>query len=96
MFLSYEQLELPPGEVKTASDISIPAGATLVMLQASGNNVRYIMDNVENPNSDYGMLLLTTNQPEQFGIEDLLRGKFTSDAATNAYLNLHFYAGRAI
>lgn len=95
MFLSYQQVEATD-VVKTATSLTVPAGATHVQLQADTQNVRYTMDDATNPTPFKGMSLVVGNSPETFLVEDLLRIKFCRGAAATGYLNIHYFGGRNI
>jgi hypothetical protein len=95
MFLSYEQV-IADATVKTVVDLTVPANATMAELQADTQNIRYTMDNINDPTQAVGMVLLTTEPPRMFLIEDLLRIRFTRGANANANLNIHYAAGRDV
>lgn len=96
MFLLYEQV-VADANIKTVDDLNIPAKATHAMLQADTQPVRYTMDNATAPTSGVGMVLLITEPPALFLVEDLKRVKFTrGNAATDGKLNIHYFAGRNI
>lgn len=95
MYLRYEQVAAD-NTVKTVAALNVHANATLVELQACTNDVRYTMDNATNPTQTSGMVLLTTQPPKTFLIEDLNRIRFTRGAAVDGNLNLHYAAGRNI
>lgn len=93
-FLSYERVEADDS-VKDVDDLSPPAKATQVQLQSDTNNVRYTMDGTD-PTTSSGMLLLTTELPQTFLIEDLKTIKFIRDGGSSGYLNAHYFAGRDV
>jgi hypothetical protein len=95
MFISFEQVSAT-ATVKTAADLTIPANATSVELQASSQNVSYTMDNTTTPTQTAGMMLLTTAEPKMFGIDDLRRIKFVRGAGSDGNLNIHYAAGRDV
>lgn len=81
--------------MKRGTDVTIPAKATGVNIQADTQSVRYTMDGTD-PTSSSGMLFLTTTAPESFLIEDLKRLRFIAGAGGAGNLNFHFWAGRDI
>jgi len=95
-FLSYEVI--PSGAVvDTVASLVVPANATHVMLQATGNDIRYTMDGVlAYPTTTSGMVLIDGQPPEQFLIEDLLNIRFIQDIAGVGSLHQHYFAGRNI
>lgn len=97
MFLSYQRVDAT-ATVKTAADLTIPAKATHVELQADGGDVLYTMDDTTSPSTaaPAGMRLQNGLRPETFLIEDLKRIKFVGEAATGSALSLHYFAGRDI
>lgn len=95
MFIGFEQVSATDA-VKTADSLTIPANATAVEIQSDTQNVRYTMDNETDPTQSAGMLFLTTDCPKVFGIDDLLRIKFTRGAGSDGNLNFHYSAGRDI
>ena len=102
MILKYEQVSVS-NAVKTLADLSPPkngAGgilATHVMLQAdSAGHVRFTMDNATDPTTGSGMLLLTTEPPCTYLIEDLIRIRFIRNGGTDTKLNLQYFAGRNV
>lgn len=84
------------GAVKTIADITVPAKATHVEIQAVTQSVSYTMDNVTTPTTTVGMQFLTTQEPKLFLVEDLNRIKFTQGAGGAGVLNFHFIAGRDV
>lgn len=94
MILGYDQVAVT-SVVKTASDLSVPSGATHALLQAETASVRYTMDE-STPSSTRGMLLIHNQPPEQFLIEDLLRIKFTRSGESDCVLNVHYSGGRSL
>ena len=94
MYLSYEQITVDATN-QQAGSLHIPAKATHAELQADTGSIRYTMDNVTNPSSTFGMLLLTTEPPKQFLIDDIRRIRFTQGSGA-AKLNIHYFAGRNI
>lgn len=94
MYLSYQQVVVDTFH-KTVDDLTVPAKATHAELQADTQHVRYTMDGTA-PASDSGMLLLTTEGPKLFLIEDVRRIKFISAAVANGKLNIHYLGGRDI
>jgi hypothetical protein len=95
MYLLYEQVVVDTF-VKDIAALSPPGGATHVELQANTQAVRYTMDDTTDPTASVGMLLLVTEPPKLFLIEDLVRIKFISAVGTNGVLNLHYSGGRDI
>jgi hypothetical protein len=97
MYISYENLEATT-IVQDVTALDVPVDATHAEIQAEVQNVRYTMDNLTNPSNHSGMILLTTEPPRLFDIEDVKRIKFISDdVATSGRLNIHYYqAGRDI
>jgi len=95
MFLLFESVAatLDP---KTILDLSPPAKATGVVLQADVGDIRYTMDNSTAPTFESGMILRTTDAPQSFLIEDLKRIKFCRGTTPGALLNVHYFAGRDI
>lgn len=81
--------------VKTVADLTIPAKATSVELQAVTNHISITMDNATDPTATAGMLLLTTSPPKEFSIEDLKRIRFIQVTGAGV-LNCHFIAGRDV
>lgn len=95
MYLSYEQ-EPATAAVKTVANLTVPARATHVEIQADTQAIRYTMDNATNPAAAVGMLFLVTDCPKLFLIEDLRRIRFIQVAAGAGNLNLHYLAGRDV
>jgi len=96
MFLSYEQVEAD-ATVKTIADLTIPTGANGAMLQADSSNIRYTMDDSNDPSQTEGMILLTNLlPPETFLIQDMNRIRFTRGSGSNGQLNIHWWGGRVI
>jgi len=94
VYIGFESI-VSSGTIKSANDLTIPANATAVEIQADTQSVRYTMDTT-NPTSSSGMLFLTTSEPKYFLIEDLKRIKFVSGSGGDGVLNLHYVAGRDI
>jgi hypothetical protein len=94
-YLQYRQVNAD-ATVRTAAHVpsGFPSNATHVELQADGQNIRYTMDDKTDPNQTRGMLLLTTEPPKMFLIQDFRNIRFVRGAASNGRLNMHFYAGR--
>ena len=86
----YEQ-EAISNTAKDISDLSPVATATHVELQAETNHIRYTMDGSTTPTTTSGMLLLTTDPPKVFLMEDFRNIKFIRDAASDAVLNVHYF-----
>jgi len=95
MYIGFERI-VATAAVKTVAALTIPAGAHGAELQSDTNHVRYTMTNGNpNPTAIDGMLLLTTDGPKQFLIEDIRRIAFTRDGVVNnGSLNIHYFAGR--
>ncbi len=95
MYLSYEQVVVS-NVVLTAAALTIPNNVTGVQLQADTADVRYTMDDATNPTVASGMILLTTEPPAEFLIEDLQRIRFIRSGGVDANLNVHYFAGADI
>lgn len=99
MYLPSFQQVVADGTVKTASALTIPPKVTHAELQATEQPIFYTMDNTTDPTtgaSGAGMVLLTTQPPKQFLIEDIKRIRFTRAAGTDGKLNVHYLGGRDI
>ncbi len=98
-YLSHEQIAVGTAVLDQAA-FTIPARATWVELQASGQIVNYTMDNGATPPTvgatGVGMRLLTTENPKFFLIEDLLRIQMIRGAGSDATINVHYGAGRDV
>jgi hypothetical protein len=70
---------------------SIPATATLALMQAEGQAVRYRADGSA-PTALVGMRLLTTTAPEWTRTDNLSNLRFIQETAT-AKLNVTYYKG---
>lgn len=92
MFIGFEQIAVS-STVLDVDDLTIPSGAVAAELQASGNHVRYTMDNSTAPSVSSGMMFLTGSDPKIFGIEAVKRMKFIRDGGTDAKLNIHYMNG---
>jgi len=95
MYLSYEQVGAV-AVVRTVADLTVPANATHAELQATVAGVAYTMDDATDPTVASGMVLLATEPPKSFLIEDIRRIRFICFDALNANLNIHYFAGRDI
>jgi hypothetical protein len=95
VYLSYEQVAVD-GTVKDVSDLTIPANATHAELQVDTQNMRYTLDGTIVPTGVVGFVMLTTEPPLLFLVEDLRNIQFTQTAAGAANLNIHYVAGRDI
>jgi len=95
MFLSFEQIAVSSA-VLTVSALTVPAKATGVELQADTAGIRYTLDGATNPTVSAGMVLLVTEAPRYFTVEDLKRIKFIRSGGSDAKLNVHYLAGRDI
>lgn len=73
-----------------------PTNATLVELQADVQDIRYTMDDSTDPAVDTGMVLLTTQPPKLFTMEDLTRARFFRGAGSDAELLIHYLSGRDV
>ena len=87
MFIGYEQIAVSTS-VLDVDDLTIPSGTSHAELQAGTNHVAYTMDGTA-PTSSTGMLLLTTEPPRLFLIEDVLRMKFIQRTGGGT-LNIHY------
>ena len=94
-YIKYQQVA-SVNAVRSVAELTVPDNATHVEIQSSGNHVHYTMDGVTNPNTAIGMILLTTEPPKTFLIEDLKSIRFTRNATGNGFLNLHYFGGRDI
>ena len=95
MYLGFEQ-EAATAVVKTVADLTVPANATGVEIQADTQDVRYTMDDTTNPTQTLGMIFLVTDGPKPFLIDDLLRIRFIRGAGADGNLNFHHFAGRDV
>lgn len=94
MYLFYEQV-VASDATKNIDDLNIPHGATHAELQADTQHVRYTMgDGSPAPTQSTGMILLTTEGPKLFLIEDVKAIKFVRGAGSNGNLNIHYLGGR--
>ncbi len=84
------------GTVKDVSDLTIPAGATWAEIQADTQHVSYTMDGATDPAAGSGMLLLTTEPPKLFLIEDVRNIRFIQGSGGAGAINVHYGAGRNI
>jgi hypothetical protein len=93
MYLGYERVDAT-ATVKTASNLTIPAGATHAELMSDSAAVLYTMDNATDPNTALprGMILRTTDPPKLFVIDDIRRIRFVGTPALSG-LNLHYLGG---
>jgi len=91
-FIAYQQVP-SSAAVKSNQHLQIPAIATHCELQADTQAIRYTMDNETTPTASFGMLLLITEGPKTFLIEDLIRIKFIQGAGGAGNLNIHYYSG---
>jgi len=92
----YTEQVAATASVKDVDDLNIPAKATWAELQADSQDVRYTMDSVTTPTQTSGMILLTTEDPSYFLIEDVKRIKFTRGGGSNGNLNLAYGSGRDV
>lgn len=66
---AYEKVALTTDAVKTAADLTVPAGTQRVQLQADGaGTARYTNDGTTAPNSSVGMIL-AANTPTPLILE---------------------------
>lgn len=93
MFLSYQRIATS-ATVKGLADLIIPPKATFAELQADTGSIRYRLDGGE-PSSANGMLLLVTEPPRLFLIEDLRKISFCQGSGAGN-LNIHYGAGRDV
>ena len=96
MFLPAFQRVAISNAVKTVADLTVPAKATHVEIQADTAPVRYTMDDTTAPTTASGMIFLTTEPPKAFEIVDLKRIKFIRSGASDGALNFHYFAGRDV
>lgn len=95
-YLSYEQIACSDTTVRDVDDLTIPANATHVELQAAnGGDVAYTMDGTSVPSAGVGMLLQTGADPKLFLVDDLRKIKFVKNDGSTS-LNIHYIAGRDI
>ena len=94
-YLSYEQVAVS-NTVLTSSSLTIPANATRAELQADTSNIRYTMDGATDPTVASGMLLLTTSDPMDFPIGDILNLRFIRNGGSDGNLNVHYSSGRNV
>lgn len=91
-YISHEQV-IAGDAVRGVGFLNIPVTATHVELQAAVQPIRYTMDGSSNPNETTdGMVLLVTEPPKLFLIQDLQKIRFKRGAGTNGNLNLHYIA----
>jgi len=95
MYVGYEQVAATAA-VKTVAALTVPANATHAELQARTAGVSFTMDNTTNPTANTGIVLLITEPPKLFLIEDILRIRFLRQAAVDAALDIHYIAGRDV
>ena len=85
-YLSFEQVAVS-NSVLTETSFTIPAKATHVELQASVAGVAYTMDGSTDPTVSAGMVLLVTEPPKAFLVQDLKNMKFIRFGGSDAKLN---------
>jgi hypothetical protein len=104
MYLSFVQITVSTSVV-TVPDNVIPSNATHVDVQADTQDIRYTMDDSTDPTANSGMILHSDHAggvtgiggpPITFLVEDIRRGRFIRDGASDAELLLHFFAGRDV
>lgn len=77
-------------DITAAAGLTVPSGATVALLQAEGDNVRWRDDGI-NPTTSVGILLIAdVNQPYMYQ-GDLSALKFI-ETGTDAVLNVVYYA----
>lgn len=96
MYLKFEQVASSAVVKSAASLVNFPANAMGAELQADTQAIRYTMDGVTAPTASSGMLLLTTDHPKYFTVEDLKRIKFVQSAGGAGKLNVHYTGARNI
>lgn len=94
MFLSYGKADAT-SSVKTASEFTVPVDSALVVIQASGAEIRYTCDG-STPSATNGIRLLTTKQPRVLLCQDFQLIKFIRGTGTDGVLHAHFCVGREI
>lgn len=99
VFIKFEQVAVS-NAVKDVDDLTIPANATHVQLQAepdnNGTGIRYTLDGTTVPTVNSGMLLPATSEIIEITIDALRRIKFIRDKTVDETLHLHYFAGRDI
>lgn len=95
MYLSHEEI-VADGSVKDVDSLTVPSKATHAELQADSSDIRYTMDNANDPAQSAGMILYQTGEPKLFLIEDIKRIRFTRGSGSNGNLNVHYIAGRDV
>lgn len=97
-YIAFEVVEAD-NSIKTVTDLTVPANATHALLQASEADIRYIMSSATppgNPAENTGQVLVTSNPPELFLIEDVNNIRFHRGSATSGRLQIHYIAGRDV
>jgi hypothetical protein len=94
-YLGFERV-VADGAVRDITNWTVPGNATWVELQADTQDVRYTMDGATDPAQASGMILLTTEPPKLFLIEDLQRIRYTRGAGADGAINAHYGAGRDV
>lgn len=94
-YLLHEQVAAT-SSVKTVSALNIPGNATHAEIQADTVDVRYTMDDTNNPTQTAGMIFAITSEPKLFLIEDVKRIRFARGAGSDGNLNFHYIAGRDV
>jgi hypothetical protein len=79
--------------LSSAQVLTVPAGASAVLLQAETQNIRYTADG-QTPTSSLGLILIVGNDPVRFS-GNLAALKFLEVAAT-AKLNYQFHIDRVL
>ena len=95
MHLGFERV-LVRNVALTAAAFTIPGNATHVELQADASSIRYTIDDVAIPTATNGMLLLVSEPPRLFLIEDLRRIRVIRSGANDVFLNVQYVAGRDV
>lgn len=73
-----------------------PTGTTHAELQADTQAVRCTFDGETHPSTTVGVILLTTEPPRLFQIDDILRIRFVQGSGGAGNLNVHWIGPRRI
>jgi hypothetical protein len=105
MYIGFEQKTVS-NVVLTASDFTIPSNATFVVVQATGEDVRYTMDGSTDPTATLGMIWhaehagppagTAADAPEFYSIDDFQNVRMIRGGGSDGVLNLHYGAGRDV
>lgn len=95
MYVGYQQIDVLQAGI-TSGDLTIPPSATHAELRVETQSMRYIMDSKQSPTNTRGMLMLTTDEPKTFLIEDIKRIRAIRTGGGDAVLNIHYFGGREI